>query len=116
MARGHFKFIYLLTLVLGFAFLYISLNYDKKFQGIVGTIPGSSISSAFSAISSTSRPRTEFFRGFDYSGGDGVLGIDDVFIAVKTTLKNHRLRLPLLMDTWIPQALNSVSTEYYLAL
>lgn len=49
-----------------------------------------------------------FFHGFSYEGRNGEVGINDIFIAIKTTIANHRVRLPLLMDTWIPQAVNSV--------
>ena len=35
--------------------------------------------------------------------------IDDLFIAVKSTGKFHKTRLPLLLDTWIPLARQSVS-------
>lgn len=58
-----------------------------------------------SAVDTTSKG---IFKDFDYSRGSNEIGIEDVFIAIKTTVKNHPARLPLLMDTWIPQALSSV--------
>ena len=35
--------------------------------------------------------------------------LGDILIAIKTTQKNHRTRLQILFDTWISQALQSVS-------
>lgn len=36
------------------------------------------------------------------------LSIDDIYIAVKTTHKNYKNRVKLLLDTWVPHASNSV--------
>ena len=33
---------------------------------------------------------------------------EDVFVAVKTTVKNHRTRLGLLLDTWISRSMRQV--------
>ena len=43
------------------------------------------------------------------SRNESLTNIEDIFIAIKTTEKYHKTRLKLLTDTWIPQALNSVS-------
>ena len=46
---------------------------------------------------------------FQDSGNESLTYIEDIFIAIKTTEKYYKTRLKLLTDTWIPQALNSVS-------
>lgn len=44
------------------------------------------------------------------------LFIEDVFIGIKSTKRYHAQRLSLLLDTWIPQANDSVSVKENLAI
>lgn len=41
---------------------------------------------------------------------EGSLTLGDIFIAVKTTKRFHQSRMELLLDTWISQAREQVST------
>lgn len=41
--------------------------------------------------------------------GHAVTQLEDIFIAMKSTYKYHKTRLPLLLDTWVPLARQSVS-------
>jgi len=43
------------------------------------------------------------------SGDNTSTSIDDLFIGVKSSGKFHKVRLPLLLDTWIPFARQAVS-------
>lgn len=48
-----------------------------------------------------------------------ITNLSDVFISVKTTVKNHKTRLKLLLDTWIKTAENQVisnGTVYNISL
>lgn len=61
----------------------------------------------------------EVFNSFKYSKDNTTEGdssdtyIDDIFIGIKSTTKFHSSRLDLLLKTWIPQAISSVRTLYY---
>lgn len=46
---------------------------------------------------------------FDQIRGD--LSMADIYVAVKTTYKNHRSRVQLQLDSWVPLAPNSVSRQ-----
>ena len=39
---------------------------------------------------------------------DSNITVDDVVITVKTTVKHHYTRLPLILETWVEQARNQV--------
>lgn len=73
-----------------------------------------------SSLFDGSKPKSSFFKSSDLGGhiripdeikdsDHGVTELDDIFIAIKSTYMYHRTRLPLLMNTWIPLARQSVS-------
>ena len=55
-----------------------------------------------------------FTNGFNTRRHDSVKKIEeirDILFTVKTTAKNHKTRVKLLLDTWAPEALENVSSN-----
>ena len=55
-----------------------------------------------------------FTNGFNTRRHDSEKKIEeirDILFTVKTTAKNHKTRVKLLLDTWAPEALENVSSN-----
>ena len=58
-----------------------------------------------------------FTNGFNTRRHDSEKKIEeirDILLSVKTTAKNHKTRVKLLLDTWAPEALQNVSYRFWL--
>ena len=56
-----------------------------------------------------------FTNGFNTRRHDSEKKIEeirDILFTVKTTAKNHKTRVKLLLDTWAPEALENVSSNF----
>ena len=56
-----------------------------------------------------------FTNGFNTRRHDSEKKIEeirDILFTVKTTAKNHKTRVKLLLDTWAPEAIENVSSNF----